>query len=86
MYEYDFIIGKYQPNDPELFFGPDPIPIRYMDATTGLPEILVLCGIFKSKSDARRNGWDRPIEPGWNQYRVGKKKIHICILKEFYAD
>lgn len=38
-------------------------------------------GIFKSSSQAKKNGWDKPIPNGWSDFKVGKKKTRICILK-----
>jgi hypothetical protein len=38
-------------------------------------------GIFKSSSQARKNGWNKDIPSGWSDFTVGKKKTRICILK-----
>jgi hypothetical protein len=39
-------------------------------------------GVFQSVSEARKNGWNKPIEAGYSSYRVGKNKLLVCIFKE----
>lgn len=40
--------------------------IRFDDGAT-MAHIMHWAGSFSSVSDARRNGWDKPIPPGWQQ-------------------
>lgn len=43
-------------------------------------DILVEAGIFKSKSQARKN-WkgSKEVSPGFHQIVAGKKRIEICV-------
>jgi hypothetical protein len=63
--------GPLRPEDEFHTFAPE---IRY-------PELLQRLGIFVSRSDARRNGWDRDIPEGWSDFQIGKLRRRICILK-----
>ena len=47
-----------------------------------MAHLMAKAGIFNSVSDARRNGWDKPIPSGFSDLRVGKKKTRITIFKE----
>jgi len=38
-----------------------------MPESTRWPDILMRFGIFKSKNDARRNGWDQDVAFGWSR-------------------
>lgn len=60
---------------------PKPTVIRTSDLEpheTLMAHIMVRLGIFKTVSDARRNGWDKPIEPCdiW----LKKKTINLQIV------
>lgn len=64
-----------QEGDIELFFG----PIQPFDTTILVPEgtswahVLAKIGCFPSVSQARKNGWNKPIQPGWtDRFKVGK--------------
>ena len=37
-------------------------------------------GAFPSVSQARKNGWDRPVPFGFSEFKVGKRKRCIFIL------
>lgn len=67
------MMGKIQ--DDETFGIPRPTP------ETRFPDILVSLGIFPSKGQARKNGWDKEIPEGWTDITIGKLKHRICILK-----
>jgi len=66
-----------QDRDKELLFGDEQIEELQ---TTDIFEVLVVCGIFPSKSQARKN-WNRgEIKDGWNDFdRIGKLKHRICV-------
>ncbi len=62
-------------NDLELFFGPlhDEDVFVFVDPGTTWAHVLAKLGPFKSVSDARKNGWNKPIEEGFTQtFKVGK--------------
>ena len=37
-------------------------------------------GIFSSVSQARKNGWDKPVPLGFNFFTVGKLKKKVYVL------
>ena len=45
-----------------------------------LAHIMTRAGLFSSVSQARKNGWDKPIPKGFTQYVVGKNKTRITTL------
>jgi hypothetical protein len=66
--EFNVLIGAgVREADKESFFG----PLRPEDEFH----------TFVSRSDARRNGWDRDIPEGWSDFQIGKLRRRICILK-----
>lgn len=75
-------------SDRELFLGPDlkdgTTWIEIDDETT-LADIAVFTGKFPSKGQARKNGWDGDIEPGFTHRTLGKnqKKVWIWIMTPF---
>jgi tyrosyl-tRNA synthetase len=43
-----------------------------------MAHIVVAAGIFKSVSEAKRNGWDKPIETG--EFCLTKRKVHFKVV------
>jgi hypothetical protein len=79
--EIAILISKYV--DKENFvkmFALNPDSVRIYDASTEFPEILCDLGIFKSRSDARRNGWGK-IGNGYRCHKIGKFKHIIEVYK-----
>jgi hypothetical protein len=82
MTEFIFI-KNIQSTDLDLFFGPIDnevdkiIPIADNEIMANL---LSKADVFPSVSQARKNGWDKPIPFGFTDFRTGKKKIRISIL------
>lgn len=69
--------------DRALFFGPpldSDVFVEYPPSAR-FPEVLADLRFFKSRSDARRNGWDRDIPDGYSDYVIGKFKRRIIVLK-----
>lgn len=69
-------------SDIELFMGPmtednwiDCIVFGEGQAT--MADLVVEIGAFPSKSQARKNGWDRPIPPGYSAHKCGKRRFWI---------
>lgn len=81
MKEFNFIKSeKY--TDRELFFGPlkeTDLFIEIEDKWTMI-DIMIKAEIFKSKSDARRNNWNKEIPFGFTDFYAGKYKNRITIL------
>ena len=42
-----------------------------------MAHVMHKAGLFKSISDARKNGWNRPIEQG--KWVVGKKRVTVIV-------
>ena len=45
-----------------------------------------VAGIFSSISEARKNGWNKPIPNGFSEFTVGKTKKKIWILNKTVID
>jgi hypothetical protein len=64
--------------DPKLFFNSESFEI--FSSKDNMADIVSRCGIFPSRSQAKKNGWDIQIPEGFNCFVVGKKKFQIWIL------
>lgn len=80
--DYNFFKSS-QESDRELFFGP-PEGERFIDIQDGwtMAHIMAAAGIFPSVSQARKNGYNRPIPDGFTDLRAGKLRKRITIFKE----
>ena len=85
--EINFIHQDVSPEMKEAIMGPfeesDGPVIEFDDSFTIMAHILHKSGIFRSVTEARKNGWDKPIEPGYTHLQIGKKKLNIYILNKF---
>ena len=73
----NILIGKgVRPDDRELFFGPLTPNDEFfaLPDDTQWPQALSAVGLFRSTSEARKNGWNRPIEDGFSVFTIGKLK------------
>lgn len=66
--------------DWQLFFGPTNEKPLYT-CSTNMGEVLLELGLIDSKGWARKNGWWREIEPGFQCFTFGKNKIKIYVYK-----
>ena len=74
----NFISENHLPDDLELFFGPitgHDTTIVFDDTWTML-DIVVAVGLFNSKTQARKNGFDKPIPFGFTIGREKHKQPH----------
>ena len=82
-----FIHKDMAEEDRELFFGPLDGDEEFVvfDDTWTMAHVLVHVGLFPSLSQARKNGGDGPIEPGFVDFVRGKKmkRKEITILNKF---
>lgn len=82
MHEFNFIVNNeyHRPDDADVFF--DGEECELVPPGTDMFDILVRCGIFPSKSQARKDGrWPQEIPPGWNDYQgLGRWKKRITIF------
>lgn len=76
--------GNVEAGDALMLFGkwgatePDGI-VHEMPVTTTFADIMVKFAIFPSKGQAKKNGWDKPIPPGWSEWVIGKLKHKLWI-------
>jgi len=83
MTEFNFLIND-SPGDIELFFGPvnpEVDSFHQFEAHHTMAHVLFTAGVFPSVSQARNNGWNKPIPSGFTDMRAGKLKTRISILK-----
>jgi hypothetical protein len=83
--DINVLVGDIQLSDRELFFGPlEDIDVWIeLSVNVRWPDVMVAAGVFTSKSQARKNGWDKDVDAGFTDITVGKLKHRITILKEF---
>lgn len=74
--------------DMELFFGPfnEDDCFVIIEPHWTMAHIMKEAGIFPSVSQARKNGWDKPIPNGFNIFTVGKKRKEIFVFYEKILD
>lgn len=77
-----FISALVLEDDKELFFGPLDGTEEFIviESHWIMAHILHAIGIFPSVGQARKNGWNKPIEDGWTDIIVGKLKREVTIL------
>jgi len=77
--EFNILIGVTEEGDKELFFGPLSPEDEFIElpADVRWPQLLVKIGMFPSLGQAKKNGWDKDIEPGFSEHKVGKRRIFI---------
>jgi len=75
----DFIHPNLPTSDIELFGldGPEPL------TATTWEELATQCKLFPSKGQARKAGWSGPIEPGFSQREIRKRRFLVTVLNEF---
>lgn len=86
-HEIIFIHPDQPHSDRELFFGPLDGTEVFVEIVEGwtMADVMLAAGKFPSKSQARKNGWDRPISPGYNSLTVGKarNRTDVFVLNRF---
>lgn len=80
--EWNFFSSSLE-SDKELFFGPlENEEFHSIEQEWSMANIITTVGIFPSVSQARKNGWNKPIPKGFSDMRVGKTKTRITIFNE----
>jgi hypothetical protein len=71
----NFVTNNISDQDTELFFGPieDDDIFIIIEPHWIMAHILHAADIFPSISQARKNGWNKPIPKGFTMLTVGKK-------------
>ena len=88
-----FIDGKnfiknINAKDKDIFFGPLNVNEEFIDIQPKwcMAHIMHSIGLFKSITQARKNGWDKPIPEGFTKITVGRKakkqELFILNIKE----
>jgi len=78
----NIVLGKWLESDIDLFFG----PLLIADITLKVSEnvtwdkVLVVCGFFKSRRDAKGSGWGISIPKGFSMHNIGKFHREIAAL------
>ena len=80
MAEFNIIGSNFNPEfDIKLFTsieedeaGIVPDFVSLEDTDKSMAHLLARLGKFQSVSEAKRNGWDKPIPTGWNAITIGK--------------
>ena len=75
--EFDFIHENVDPIDINLF---DMNGGTHFNDTHTLAHIMHWVGICPSVSQARKNGWNKPVPFGFSEFIVGKNKKQVFIL------
>jgi len=81
--EFNFIHPKMSEKDMKSFgFWDDKDSAWHIDPIWTMAHVMHLAGVFPSVGQARKNGWNKPIQPGFSEFTVGKMKKRVCILNE----
>ena len=77
---FNLVGKKFDPEfDRDLFLDDDELqPLLETDTT--MAHLLARLGKFQSVGEAKRNGWDRPVPTGWNEFTIGKGKNRMDIF------
>src|SRR5208337_4976633 len=83
--EFNFF-NSSQESDKDLFFGPldkslfsaEPEKFATIESHWSMPNVMKESGLFKSTSEARNNGWNKPIPKGFSEFPL--KKLHSVIF------
>ena len=67
-------------DDGNMIAPPQKFKISDFPENAVMAHVVAAAGIFPSVSQARKNGWDKPLVAG--EFQVTKKKIRIIVLDE----
>lgn len=61
-----------------------PVKEEFIEIEDGwiMANIMAAIGLFPSATQARKNGWNKPIPEGFTNMRVGKDKKRVTIYME----
>jgi len=83
--DVNVLIGDVSERDKFLFFEPFQDDDVWLELPAGellWADLLAHLGVFSSKSQARKAGWDRMVESGFSDVTVGKLKHRVVVFKE----
>jgi hypothetical protein len=58
-------------------------PFIIFDDSHTMAHLLHMAGCFKSITQARKNGWDKPVPLGYQQVSIGKRRFMVYILNKY---
>lgn len=75
----NFVNQSRDDKDVDLFLGPIDEKDEFIrfDSDETMANLLVRWGKFPSLSQARKNGWDKPIPEGYSEWKIGKSRFWI---------
>lgn len=74
-------------SDYELFFGPlNDTAKPFVSDASRTSDLLVNLGLASSKGWCKKNGWDRALIAGYQEFYFGALKYKICVLNQFNTD
>jgi len=85
-HEVNFVHVNVSTKDKESIMGPfdaDDGPFLLFNDSHTMAHLLHMAGCFPSITQAKKNGWDKPIKKGYQQIRFGKSRLMIYILNTF---
>jgi hypothetical protein len=81
--DFNFISKNASKEDIKLFLGDldneNETTFKIEDKDI-MANLLFKAGVFPSVTQARKNGWNKPIPSGFSSFHAGKNKIRITIL------
>ena len=80
--EVHFIHPDITQKDAELF-GLEDANVFHIKNSWTLAHVMHVSGIFPSITQARKNGWNKPMPDGCSNFTVGKMKKDVWILNKF---
>lgn len=80
MREFNFANKRCDPRDIKTLFCDDDL-IIFFDDNFKYEDLWVKVGLFKSKSEARKNNHGGVIKPGWDSIIKKKQGISVFILQ-----
>lgn len=77
--DYNVLVNRFLVGDEaELFFCGEYVNVISPQVT--FLDVLVACGIFPSKGQARKNGYSPEIPAGISDIYIGKRRVRIYLL------
>lgn len=79
--EFNFYHPTHTQRTINRLFYPDADDGPYVPLVDGwtMAHVMHAAGLFPSVSQARKNGWDKPIPEGWSEYTVGKLRKRVFV-------
>ncbi len=81
--DINILIGDWTERDKDVIFGPIEPQDEFFEfeKSTRWPQIMLDVGLFSSKGNARKNGWDKNVQSGFSMFSFGKLKHLVTVWK-----